>query len=79
VDFKGIFSKLAGYDYAGWAVLEWECCIKHPEDGAREGAEFIRNNIIHVTDRAFDDFASSGTDEKVNRRLLGLAPKEPKQ
>jgi sugar phosphate isomerase/epimerase len=72
VDFKSIFSKLAGYDYPGWAVLEWECCLKHPEDGAREGAEFIRNNIIRVTDRAFDDFASAGTDEAANRRLLGL-------
>jgi sugar phosphate isomerase/epimerase len=72
VDFKGIFSKLAGYDYPGWAVLEWECCLKHPEDGAREGAEFIRDNIIRVTDRAFDDFASAGTDEAANRRLLGL-------
>jgi sugar phosphate isomerase/epimerase len=72
VDFKGIFSKLAGYDYEGWAVLEWECCIKHPEDGAREGAQFIKDHIIRVTPRAFDDFAASGTDEKANRRLLGL-------
>jgi sugar phosphate isomerase/epimerase len=72
VDFKGIFSKLAGYDYEGWAVLEWECCIKHPEDGAREGAAFIRDHIIRVTPRAFDDFAATGTDEKANRRLLGL-------
>jgi hypothetical protein len=53
-------------------VLEWECCLKNSEDGAREGAEFIRNNIIRVTDRAFDDFASAGTDEAANRRLLGL-------
>lgn len=58
VDFKSIFSKLAQYDFDGWAVLEWECCLKHPEDGAREGAAFIRNHIIRVTDRAFDDFAS---------------------
>jgi sugar phosphate isomerase/epimerase len=72
VDFKSIFSRLAGYDYDGWAVLEWECCIKHPEDGAREGAKFIRDHIIRVTDRAFDDFAASGTDEAANRRLLGL-------
>jgi sugar phosphate isomerase/epimerase len=72
VDFKGIFSRLAAYGYPGWAVLEWECCIKHPEDGAREGAEFIRDNIIRVTDRAFDDFAAAGTDEAANRRLLGL-------
>lgn len=72
VDFKGIFSKLAGHDYGGWAVLEWECCIKHPEDGAREGADFIRNHIIRVTDRAFDDFASSGVDKAANRRILGI-------
>jgi sugar phosphate isomerase/epimerase len=46
VDFKGIFSKLAQYGYDGWAVLEWECCLKHPEDGAREGANFIASHII---------------------------------
>ena len=34
VDFNGIFSKLAANDFDGWAVLEWECCLKHPEDGA---------------------------------------------
>jgi len=57
VNFKSIFSKLAQYDFPGWAVLEWECCLKHPEDGAREGAPFIKNHIIRVADRAFDDFA----------------------
>jgi sugar phosphate isomerase/epimerase len=72
VDFKSIFSKLATYDYKGWAVLEWECAIKHPEDGAREGAEFIKKHIIRVTEKAFDDFASSGIDESVNRNLLGI-------
>jgi sugar phosphate isomerase/epimerase len=72
VDFKTIFSKLAQYDYAGWADMEWECCIKHPEDGAREGAEFIKKHIIRVTDRAFDDFASVGSNEKLNRKVLGL-------
>ena len=72
VDFKSIFSKLAQYDYAGWAVMEWECCIKHPEQGAKEGASFINNHIIRVTERAFDDFASSGTDVAGNRELLGL-------
>jgi hypothetical protein len=30
---------------------------QNQEDGAREGAEFIKNNIIKVTDKAFDDFA----------------------
>ena len=72
VDFKGIFSKLAGYDYSGWAVLEWECCLKHPEDGAREGAVFIRDHIIRVAERAFDDFAGSAVDAKANRKMLGI-------
>ena len=72
VDFKAIFSKLAQYDYPGWAVLEWECALKHPEDGAREGAPFIRDHIIRVTERAFDDFAASDVDPAQVRRLLGL-------
>lgn len=72
VDFKAIFSKLAQYDYDGWAVLEWECALKHPEQGAREGAPFIRDHIIQVTDKAFDDFAGSAPDAGRNRRLLGL-------
>jgi len=73
VNFKAIFSKLAQYDYPGWAVLEWECCIKHPEDGAREGAKFIADHIIRVTDQAFDDFAGASTDLAANRRMLGIA------
>lgn len=73
VDFASVFSKLAQYDFAGWAVLEWECAIKHPEDGAREGAAFIKNHIIHVTDHAFDDFAAAGTDIAANRKILGLS------
>jgi sugar phosphate isomerase/epimerase len=72
VDFKGIFSKLTQYDYKGWAVLEWECALKHPEDGAREGATFIKDHIIRVTERAFDDFAASGSDEAFNRKTLGI-------
>lgn len=72
IDFTGIFSKLAQYDYAGWAVLEWECCLKHPEAGAREGAEFIGRHIIRVADRAFDDFAGSGVDGAALRQLMGI-------
>ncbi|SER55049.1 sugar phosphate isomerase/epimerase family protein [Sphingobium sp. YR768] len=72
VDFSAIFSKMAQYDFPGWAVLEWECAIKHAEDGAREGALFIRDHIIRVTERAFDDFAASAMDQGANRRLLGL-------
>lgn len=73
VDFSGIFSKLSQYDFDGWAVLEWECCIKHPEQGAAEGAPFIESHIIRVTEKAFDDFASGGTDLAANRRILGIA------
>jgi len=73
VDFNGIFSKLAAYDFDGWAVVEWECCLKHPEDGAREGATFVRDHIIRVTERAFDDFADGGTDDAANLRMLGVA------
>ncbi|MHA4811908.1 sugar phosphate isomerase/epimerase family protein [Flavitalea flava] len=72
VNFKSIFSKMAQYDFKGWAVLEWECCIKHPEDGAKEGAPFIKDHIIRVTERAFDDFANTGSDENFNRSILGL-------
>ena len=72
IDFKAIFAKLAAYDFAGWAVLEWECCLKHQEDGAREGAQFIRDHIIRVTDKQFDDFAASGVDAAMNKELLGI-------
>ncbi len=72
VDFKTIFSKLTEYGYDGWAVMEWECCLKHPEDGAKEGAPFIQNNIIRVTDKAFDDFAGVGSDEDFNKKILGI-------
>lgn len=71
IDFVGIFSKLAQYDYPGWAVLEWECALKHPEDGAAEGADFIRSHIIRVAERAFDDFAGSGVDAAQLKSLLG--------
>jgi hypothetical protein len=53
-------------------VLEWECALKHPEDGAREGAEFIRRHIIRVAERAFDDFAASGVDRARLAGLMGL-------
>ncbi|NCT94405.1 MAG: sugar phosphate isomerase/epimerase [Chitinophagaceae bacterium] len=72
VNFGAIFSKLAGYDYKGWAVMEWECALKHPEAGAQEGAPFIQKHIIRVTDKAFDDFAGTGSDENFNRKVLGI-------
>jgi sugar phosphate isomerase/epimerase len=73
VDFGGIFSKLTQYGFDGWAVVEWECCLKHPEDGAREGAAFVDAHIIRVTEKAFDDFADGGTDMAANRRMLGIS------
>ena len=72
VDFSGIFSKLTAYNYDSWAVLEWECCLKHPEDGAAEGAPFIQNHLIRVTEKAFDDFAGGATDKKVLRAMMGI-------
>jgi sugar phosphate isomerase/epimerase len=72
VDFKSIFSKLAAYNYAGWAVLEWECCIKHPEAGAAEGAPFIKKHLIRTTEKAFDDFAGTSSNAAFNRSILGL-------
>lgn len=74
IDFGAIFSKMAQYDFPGWAVLEWECCLKHPEDGAAQGADFIRRHIIRVADRAFDDFAGSAVAQGQIAHLLGLAP-----
>lgn len=72
VDFRKVFSKLAHYNFPAWAVLEWECCYKNQEDGAREGAEFIKNHIIRVTDKAFDDFAGARPDADFNRKVLGI-------
>jgi sugar phosphate isomerase/epimerase len=72
VDFPAIFSKMAANDFAGWAVLEWECALKHPEQGAAEGAPFIAKHIIRVTEHAFDDFAAGGADRELNRRLMGI-------
>jgi len=72
VDFPAIFSKMAANDFAGWAVLEWECALKHPEQGAAEGAPFIDRHIIRVTEHAFDDFAAGGADRALNKRLMGI-------
>ncbi len=72
VDFVSIFTKLSQYGFDGWAVLEWECCIKSPEQGAEEGAPFIKDHIIRVTEKAFDDFAGGSVDDETNRKILGL-------
>ena len=72
VDFKSIFSKLSQYGFEGWAVLEWECCIKSPEQGAKEGAKFITDHIIEVTEKSFDDFAGAEIDKEQIKKILGL-------
>jgi sugar phosphate isomerase/epimerase len=73
IDFGAIFSKLAQYDYPGWAVVEWECALKDNVQGAKEGAPFVKNKIIQVAKTAFDDFAKSGVDAKKNQRVLGIS------
>ncbi|MDE2595450.1 MAG: sugar phosphate isomerase/epimerase [Sphingomonadales bacterium] len=72
VDFPAIFSRMAQHDFPGWAVLEWECALKHPEQGAAEGAPFIADHIIRVTKHAFDDFAAGGADRALNAKLMGI-------
>ncbi|MBQ4860751.1 sugar phosphate isomerase/epimerase [Pseudoalteromonas sp. MMG013] len=72
IDFKQVFSKLTQYGFDGWAVLEWECCIKDAHEGAKEGAPFINKHLIKPAQRAFDDFASSQADSQLNRQILGL-------
>ena len=72
VDFRSVFSKLSQHGFDGWAVLEWECCLKDSEQGAAEGAPFIEGHIIEVAARAFDDFAASGADAAANAKILGI-------
>jgi hypothetical protein len=73
VDFRAVFSKLTEYNFPGWATLEWECCIKSSEQGASEGAPFIRQHIIAAAENSFDDFARSSTNQEALRNILGLA------
>jgi len=73
VDFKQVFTALTQYGYNSWAVLEWECCIKDAEQGAREGAQFIAKMLIETPKKAFDDFAGAAPDMRANRKILGIA------
>lgn len=72
VDFAAVFSKLAACNYASWAVLEWECCLKDAGQGAAEGAPFIARHIIKTTEKSFDDFAAGASDKGKVKRMLGL-------
>jgi sugar phosphate isomerase/epimerase len=73
IDFTSIFTKLTHYGFDGWAVLEWECAFKHPEQGAAEGAPFIARHMIRKAERAFDDFAGGSVEHGIVRDALGLA------
>jgi sugar phosphate isomerase/epimerase len=72
VDFKQVFTRLTAAGYSSWAVLEWECCYKDAAQGAAEGAPFIQSCLIDVPTKAFDDFAGAASDDKRNRRILGM-------
>lgn len=77
VDFSGIFSRLCQYGYDRWAVMEWECCLKSPGQGAAEGAPFIARHIIEATGKAFDDFAGASVDKAQIQAMLGLDRSQP--
>ncbi len=72
VDFRSIFAQLSVHNYDSWAVLEWECAIKHRDQGAREGAAFIVRHLIDVSTSTFDDFIDQGADKSAVNRALGL-------
>ena len=72
VDFPRVFSKLAEYGFEGWAVYEWEDCLRRPEEAAALGAPFIASHIIGVTDKTFDDFAATGASLEEVREILGI-------
>lgn len=72
VDFKQVFTKLTEAGYKSWAVLEWECCVKDAVQGAAEGAGFIKDMLITVPAKAFDDFAGVKSDVKLNKKILGV-------
>jgi hypothetical protein len=72
MDFKRVFTLLTEAGFDGWAVLEWECCVKSPEQGAAEGAPFIASHLIEPTEVAFDDFAGGRSDRDRLRKMLGL-------
>ena len=47
--------------------------IKDGDQGAKEGATFIKDHMIKVTEKAFDDFAGGDPDEQLNRSIIGLS------
>ena len=72
VDFSRVFTLLTEAGYDGWAVVEWECCVKSPAQGAAEGASFVSRHLIEATKVAFDNFVGGSADKTRNRQILGL-------
>jgi sugar phosphate isomerase/epimerase len=72
IDFKSVFSLLTQYGNKCWAVLEWECCLKSSEQGAKEGAEFIRKHIIQASQNSFDDFVKTDINKNEYGGILGF-------
>jgi sugar phosphate isomerase/epimerase len=73
IDFGGIFDRLTRYGFDGWAVLEWECCLKNSDVGAREGAQFIGEHIIRVSERSFDAMLDASMPADKIDQVLGVA------
>lgn len=72
IDFTSIFARLAHHGYDDWAVVEWECYLKHPEDGAREAVAFVNKHLVRTTPEPFDEVMRPKGDLAANRRILGL-------
>jgi sugar phosphate isomerase/epimerase len=73
IDFGGIFDRLTRYGFDGWAVLEWECCLKNSNDGAAEGAQFIAGHIVRVSERSFDAMLDATMSADKIDHVLGIA------
>jgi sugar phosphate isomerase/epimerase len=72
VDFKAIVSKFAQYDLNPWKVVEWECCLKDAEQGAKEAVPFIESLFIQNPAKAFDDFAGGEVNVAQINSILGI-------
>jgi hypothetical protein len=68
---KDLF-KLTQYGFDGWAVLEWECCHKHPNRAQLKARPSLHSIIIRGTERAFDDFAGGKSDPAALRKMMGF-------
>jgi sugar phosphate isomerase/epimerase len=76
IDFRGIFDRLTRHGYDGWAVLEWECCLKNSNDGAREGARFIDQHIVRLSERSFDAALDASMSPERLDHVLGIGRNE---